>query len=254
MGYFVSLGNDGDNAIHGAWDITWSRSSGTDNTLDAFSTRYAWKQKIGTWALASGIRASYINYTMLYATPDNYIAKSVRTSFNFDAGLMITNQEGFYAGISALNLTEPVFEMKFEWPGQTTIYSVQTKRTYVAAAGGLVNLNRHFDIMLDASASFSSEGKCVRPSAMIRYHHHLALGAALTTDSRSQPIFELQGGYTSTSFKWLNGIAFTAQGPVVETGIVLRFGVERWRVTKIQGDCVSLPVPEPKKSEFSPED
>lgn len=254
LGMFVTLGHDGNNSLHGAWDMTYSYSSGTDNSLRSYSTRYAWKQDVGSWALAGGMRASYYNYSMLLVTPESYVAKSSRNCFNFDAGIMVTDQRGFYAGISILNLHQPTLTMQFELPGQTQYYDVKTKRTYVASTGGLVNLNRHFDLMLDASGSVTSDNGCVRPSAMVRYHRHLAIGSAVTVQSDGKPVYEVQGGYTSTSFKWLSGIAFSDEGPVVETGIVVRFGVQRWRVTKIQGDCISIPTPEPRTTEFTPED
>ncbi|HTF03008.1 MAG TPA: hypothetical protein VK826_03250, partial [Bacteroidia bacterium] len=172
--------------------------------------------------------------------------------FNFDAGVMVTDEKGFYAGVSVLNLLQPKLVFGFESPGTTEIYSLQTEQSYVAATGGLVGLNRHFDLMLDASASVSRGVQCVRPSAMVRFNHKIAIGSAVTIDSGSEPVYEVQGGYTSTPFKWLNTVSFTANGIVVETGVVVRFGVQRWRVTRLPVPCTTTPIPEPPRTEFSP--
>lgn len=254
LGMFVTLGHDGDNATHGAWDFTYSNARGNDYDANVFSSRYAWKQRIGFWTLAAGARFSFMKYSMWLITPENIIARSSAPGYNFDAGVMVTNQEGFYAGISVLNVPQNKLNMKFELPGETLVAEIESERAYNAAIGGLVNLNRQFDVMLDASGSVDQTEKTIRPSVIFRYHRKIAFGAAVSAQSGVDPVFEIQGGYTSTSFKWLSGIAFAVNGPVIETGIVLRFGVERWRITPIEGECVSLPIPEPKKTEFSPED
>lgn len=258
IGMFAALGNDGDNATHGAWDLTCSYLSGENNSTRSFSTRYAYKMYIGKWALATGMRAAYNTYSMILATPESYAAKSSRNCFSFDAGLYVTNQEGFYAGVSALNLHEPSLAMKFNLPAGDEYYYVQTKRSYTASVGGLVTLSRKFDVMLDASGNYSDEGSAMRPSFMMRYKHHIGLGGGVTLAEGESPVMELQGGFTSTPFKWLAGVAFTEQGPVIETGLVIRFGVEtgrgNWRLTRVQNRCVAQPIRVPKKTEFFKED
>lgn len=260
VGMFVTLGNDGDNTLHGAWDLSYSYMSGDDNSIRSFGTRYAFKTYIRSWALAAGLRTSYNTYTMLLPTAENFVANAARSCFSFDAGIYVTDQHGFYIGISALNLHEPFLEMKFETPGGSEYYEVRTKRTYTGSVGGLVTLTHKIDVMLDASAATSNGNYSARPSFLARYKYHWGIGSAVTLSDDQSPVFELQGGFTSTPFKWLAGVAFTEQGPVIETGMVIRFGLDtgggirNWRFTRIDGRCVSQPIKSPKKTEFWKED
>jgi hypothetical protein len=250
FGMFVSLGNDGQNRSHGAWDLTWSSASGDNIGVSAYSGRYAWRQPIGTWVLAAGVRASWVKYSVTIVAPDEIIARGERNCFSFDAGMMITNQRGFYAGVSVTNLHQPTVLMNLR-PAAEGTYVIKTERGYTATAGGLVNINRLFDVMLDGAVSYSGNTACARPSVMLRLHRKFAFGAAVTAIEREQPVLEVQGGYTSTPFKWLTGIAFTSDGPVIETGIVARFAVQRWKVRPLDRPCVALPVPEAPRTEFT---
>lgn len=250
FGMFISLGNDGENLLHGAWDLTWSSSSAENMEVSAYSGRYAWRQPVGTWALAAGVRASWMKYAVTIAAPDGIIARGERNCFSMDAGMMITNQRGFYAGISVTNVHQPTVLINLR-PSKEGTYTIKTQRGYTASAGGLVNFNHLFDVMLDGAFSYSGNVACVRPSVMLRLHRRFAFGAAVTAVEGEQPVMEVQGGYTSTPFKWLSGVAFTPEGPVIETGIVVRFAVQRWRVRPLDRPCVALPVPEPPRTEFN---
>src|ERR1044072_4183429 len=119
FGMFATIGNDGENSLHGAWDMTYAHGSTDYTSTTALSSRYAWKQPIGSWMMAAGMRASYINYSQLFtsswsAIPEMEVVRAKTSFWNFDAGMTITNQEGFYAGVSVLNLNEPTITMQYE--------------------------------------------------------------------------------------------------------------------------------------------
>lgn len=261
-GYYTAVGDDGENILHGPWDFSCSRSFSSGNAVSAYSLRYAWRQEWNDWRLASGFRASVFDIRQSFSAGEgNAIMNApppVRTSvFDFDAGIMLTNMEGVYFGFSVQHLRAPSKTIE---NGNGDLVAIELPRSYALMGGMPVGISRRFDLLPEINAMISEGEGMIQPGILLRHRGSATAGAGLLIARNRLPQFDIRLGYTSSIFKWLGAVAFTPEGPVVETGLVYRFGVERWRITRISdpctgGTCTAQPPVKkinPKKREFDP--
>lgn len=261
-GYFFSLGDDGENRLHGPWDFTFGQSIMTDTSFTNYSLRYAWRQDIGAhWKLAAGLRASFVQYQSqkfqveddIGPEPLSYLVK--KNYADMAAGLMLTNTKGFYFGLSVQHINKPALYLK-----DVNGNSVQlvADRNYSLMSGTVVKLSNKYDLLPDLNAMYWKNNLLAQPGCLLRYKHHASIGAGVMLCKNEAPQMDIRGGYTSSVFKWLATVSFTEDGVITETGIVYRFGVKHWRLRKISDPCTGgtcapvQPVEPPKKREFDP--
>jgi hypothetical protein len=243
-GYFFSLGDDGENRLHGPWDLACGRDFQPNIDATAYSFRYAWRQSLGTWRLAGGFRASYTQMSYRISWNSETFLPAASSVFHsryidLDGGIMLTNQQGFYVGISALHLTQPVIKSS-DAAGNHSQLSV--KRDVVLMSGTCFPIHGKFDALPDLNATYDGSIYSAQPGLLLRYNHTAAIGGGVSFVKGETAQFEIRGGYTSSTFKWLGTVAFTPGGVVYETGLVVRFGVNAHNgihfIEKIDNPCV----------------
>lgn len=254
-GFFFSGGNDGENRLHGPWDISVSRAHSGSSTVNATGLRYAWRQDLGNWHLALGFRATVLDIKQFFIPGSDQSSLPapvpVRTNlFDADAGLMLTNQKGFYLGFSVQHL--PAQSKILEGDYGTNV-QIGMPRNYSLMSGMVIPIADNFDLMPDLNAMYYQDGFLAQPGCMIRHKHSTTIGAGVLLSENQTPQLDIRAGYTSAVFKWLSSVAFSPQGIILETGIVYRFGHDSGPPC-IGGTCTppKKKILKPKKREFDP--
>ncbi len=219
-GFYYAFGNDEDNFVHGPWDMSYSQMKSDHVKTNAFGIRYAYAKQMGDWKAAIGMRASF--YHMQGIDAASFSTKL----FDGDAGMMLTNQKGFYVGFSVLHLGSPAKTINTE---NGITYAVSLPQTFSVMSGYVQKINEFWDVLHDLSFMANTTETVFQPGGMIRFKHHYALGGGMTFASNEKATYDLRGGYMSSRFKFLASACPTNEGWTIETGITYRF----W----IQSDC-----------------
>ncbi|HLG03483.1 MAG TPA: type IX secretion system membrane protein PorP/SprF [Bacteroidia bacterium] len=234
-GYFLAIGNDGENRLHGPWDLGMARAQAEGVVVSSYNIRYAWQQKIGkTLRMAAGMRFSYLNISQEFSVSENVQDKFRFSTPDFDGGVMITDRRGFYAGFSVQHLGAP--QKSYSSPSGVR-YEFGMKRNYVAMAGTVVPIGRTFDLVPDINMLYDGTGYVAQPGCLFRLGGIVGIGGGITISGEAKPLYEIRGGITTSTFKFLGSFAFTPVGIAFETGLAIRFGVEKWRVFSIADPC-----------------
>lgn len=227
-GWYTSFGNDGPNFVHGPWDFTYANSRGAGYKANAWSLRYAWAQPFSAtskWKVAAGFRFSYysIKETVSETTPNAVTDTRYRAGLtDWDAGMMLTNTNGFYAGFSMQHLGSPQRTVHGE---NGFSHSIGLGQSYSAMTGYVQHVGKKWDLMPDVAWMKNDAENITEGTMMVRYNHHFAIGggAVISSTEKTQP--EIRGGYTSSKFKWLVSASpeIGTGNWSIETGIVIRF-------------------------------
>lgn len=247
---YFSIGDDSRNALHGPFDLSYSRVRETDFTVDAYSARYAFAFEVGGWRTGIGARVNYMNVARvpeMEVSPIHPVMKYTKQNqFDWDAGIMVTNLHGTYFGASLRHIGSKTLSVG-TYEGVPAVPGIPFKLKQQAAfvAGTKFDLSSHWDVLPEVTFIHDGETGVFDGGAMIRFNHQWALGASYATGNRT-PAVAIRGGFTHQKFKWLATVEPSAAGMAVETGIVWRFNFD--------GECNGVP-PKPifkKKREFSP--
>lgn len=219
-GYFFSAGNDGDNLVHGPWDISYTHVKSPMYKSNTLALRYAYQFDIGSWHAAAGVRASrlFVQQQVVEGATTNTYKTGC---YDFDLGFMVTNLRGFYAGVSVLHLLNPVKNLTTE---SGLNYRIEADRSYVLVAGTAQDIGGPFDIMPDIALVYGNNETTMQPGLMLRVNRKFGAGAGVIVGEGRQPLWELRAGYTSSVFKWICSFSPSPQGWTSETGVVVRFG------------------------------
>lgn len=248
---YFSIGDDSRNALHGPFDLSYSRVRENDFTVDAYSARYAFAFETGGWRTGIGARVNYMNVAHvpeMEVSPIYPVMKFTKQNqFDWDAGIVVTNLHGTYFGASLRHIGSKTVATGNYEVTQPTVPGVSFKLKQQAAfvAGTKLDLSSQWDVLPEVTFIHDGETGVFDGGAMIRFNHQWALGASYATGNRT-PAVAIRGGFTHQKFKWLATVEPSAAGMAVETGIVWRFNFD--------GECNGVP-PKPifkKKREFSP--
>lgn len=244
FGNYYAFGNDDNNVLHGPFDFSYATTNSSGTSSKAFSFRYAYAIQFGNWKSAIGMRLSHfsIRETQKNAglTDEHYKSKLI----DADAGLMLTNQKGFYVGVSLNHLGSPE---KITTGENGIIHAIGMNQTMNIMSGYVQKINSNWDLLPDLSFSNNKLESVLESGAMIRFIHHFSLGAGVTFASDEKVAYEIRGGFMSSRFKWLTSASQSPEGWNVETGIVWRF----WFSSECTGGaCTTEPKPWNKKDDF----
>lgn len=236
-GFYYAFGNDADNFIHGPWDLAWSEMRSAAVSTKAFSMRYAFAFNVGSWKVAAGMRGSHYK---IHGAGDAEFSTKL---FDGDAGVMATNQKGFYVGVSMNHLGSPSKTIRNE-SGIT--YAVSLPQSIDVMSGYVQKLNEHWDVLPDMSFMTNSMESVFEPGAMVRYRHHYAAGGGMTFATNENVVYEIRAGYMSSKLKFLASACPTAQGWTLEGGLTWRF----WFTQDCDGGTCSVKHPFRKLDDF----
>ncbi|HTL82473.1 MAG TPA: type IX secretion system membrane protein PorP/SprF [Bacteroidia bacterium] len=252
-GEFYAFGDDGKNKMHGPWDAAYYHSSSSGLDMNSYSFRYAYEKNLAYgWRVSAGIRASFMQVQKQFFHEG--VSQKMGTSFaDLDAGIFVTNQEGFYVGLSAQHL--PAFSKTLQTGEEQS--KISMNRVYGMNAGGVIPVCDLFDIMVEGNGVCDSSEYSSQLNAMVRFFSVVGVGGGVTYSQKNIPEYELRGGITSTAFKFLASMEFTPQGKQIEMGMVMRFerdGGLRFLSTPCTGGTCSAPKAhkKKKKDEFNP--
>jgi hypothetical protein len=219
--FYTAFGDDGQNRLHGPWDMSWSKGYSEESTVTAYSMRYAWNQEIGNWHLAAGFRAGW--YSIMHQTGmpiENSNQRKRISTYDFDGGLMLTNLKGFYAGFSVQNIRNQNRVMNTE---NGNLIQLTIPRNFSLMAGSTVPLISYFDLMPELNAMYTQNQFVFQPGISLRFNHAFLIGGGMFLAQNQAPQFDIRTGYTSSAFKLIGSVAFSSNGIFYETGIVCRF-------------------------------
>lgn len=228
---YLAFGNDARNQVHGPWDVMYMNYSSPVNKVNMYSARYAFAIDLNDWRLSIGVRGAY--YYIREQQPDVLVAhpgtqeqvvlagaKGRGKLFDADAGVMLSDLHGSYAGVSFRHPGAPSFGISNE--GGTVLHRVQLKSAVHAMAGTKIPVGNKFDICPEASFQYQDHKGVFDGGAMFRYKYRWTVGTYWGNVPGS-PALSFRAGYTHPKFKWITSVEPSSANFSIETGIVWRF-------------------------------
>ncbi len=199
----VGLGNDNNDFIRGAWDISYSGSKSEQHQFTGAGIRYAGKFKVGNWMSSAGIR---VRYSHLRLDGNESATPAVtKNSLASDFGLFATNLNGTYFGLSMGD----------------AINTANANANYRFMTGTRKDLSARWDVLPELLLTYQSnqlQGNIIVP---FRFAHKLVLGVGYHSSITGNGIV-LRTGVSTKMLKWLVQAEQHSGSWAIETGFVFR--------------------------------
>jgi hypothetical protein len=199
----VGIGNDNNDFIRGAWDISYSGSKSEQYRRTGVGMRYAGKFRVGNWMSSAGVR---VRYSHLRLNGNESATPAISTNaLASDFGLFITDLNGTYFGFSASDA--------FNTNAAIANYRFMT--------GTKKDLSARWDVLPELLLTYQSnqlQGNIVVP---FRFAHRVVLGVGYQSSITGNGII-IRTGVSTKALKWLVQAEQHSGSWAVETGFVFR--------------------------------
>jgi|GEM_PF-6936738 len=199
----VGIGNDNNDFIRGAWDISYSGSESEQHRFTGAGVRYAGKFRVGNWMSSAGVR---LRYSHLRINGSESATPAISTNaLASDFGLFVTDLNGTYFGFSV----------------NDAINTNANTAGYRFMTGTKKDISARWDILPELLLTYQSDqlqGNIVVP---FRFAHRIVLGVGYQKSITGNGMV-IRTGVSTKMLKWLVQAEQHSGSWAVETGFVFR--------------------------------